>query len=52
LVQVRDNMFGNSDKDEMILALYGQMPLKRLAKKSKCSINHVKYVLYKKNHKR
>lgn len=45
-------MFGQDKIDKVILSCYGKMPLKSIAKKAKCSLHHVKYVLYKKASKR
>ncbi|MEM3264552.1 MAG: hypothetical protein QXH07_01185 [Thermoplasmata archaeon] len=45
-------MFGNEKKDKQILNLYGEMPLKEIAKKTKSSLYHVSYVLYKKQKKK
>jgi hypothetical protein len=45
-------MFGNDDINKNILKLYGKYPLKKIAKLTKTSLIHVKYVLYKKNIKR
>jgi hypothetical protein len=45
-------MFGNEEKDQKICDLYGKMPIKDIAKKLKCPIRHVKYVVYEKRRKR
>ena len=45
-------MFGQEKMDKLIEDYYGKMPLKQIAKKLKCSLHHVKYVLYKKIRKR
>ncbi len=45
-------MFGKKEMDKAILQYYEKMPLQQIAKKVKCNIHHVKYVLYKKKRRR
>lgn len=45
-------MFGHKEMDKAILKYYEKMTLKQIAKKVKCSIRHVKYVLYEKRRRR
>jgi Mor family transcriptional regulator len=45
-------MYGNEEKDQQIYDLYGKMSFKDIAKKLKCPIRHVRYVIYEKRKKR
>lgn len=45
-------MFGQGETDKAIMRYYEKMPLNQIAKKVKCSLRHVKYVLYEKRRRR